>query len=555
MQKVLLGLVIALSLVVGAGAPAAPDSGGARVALVIGNGAYENTAHLPNPVHDAADIAAALEKLHYSVQLLTDASKAGMEAALARFSREVSGADQAFIYYAGHGIVVGGVNYLLPVEARVESERSVPLEAVALPTVMGVAQGAHLGIVVLDACRNNPLVSHLQNAGGARALARGLAAVDPAGSNLLVAYATRDGHVAADGTGRNSPYTLAILQTLQEPGLEVNLFWRKVRDRVLAATQSQQEPFTYGSLSSEQLYINPPAGPPPAGPQYDRELVMWQGAQALGTADAYREYLSHYPQGQYSGLAKLQIAALIRPAPEASPGAAFRDCAGCPEIVMIPAGHFLMGSPPGQGQADQHPQHRVDVAAFGLGKYDVTFDEWDACVMAHGCPGRSDSGWGRGRRPVIGVTWDDSQTYLRWLSRTTGHTYRLPSEAEWEYAARAGTTSTYYWGDALGQGHANCDGCGSRWDNQQTAPVGSFAPNSFGLYDMAGNVNQWTQDCENNDYNGAPADGSAWLSGNCSARVDRGGSWLLESAWLCSACRSPDAGANARFGFRVARTR
>jgi formylglycine-generating enzyme required for sulfatase activity len=167
----------------------------------------------------------------------------------------------------------------------------------------------------------------------------------------------------------------------------------------------------------------------------------------------------------------------------------FRDCWDCPAMVVIPPGSFMMGSPPNEAgrDDDEGPQHLVHVPAFSIGKYDVTFDEWDACVNAGGCSKHpSDEDGGRGRRPVIYVSWNDTLQYVRWLSLKTGHTYRLPSEAEWEYAARAGTTTAYYWGDQVGSGNANCDGCGSQWDAHHTAPVGSFTANAFGLHDMLG---------------------------------------------------------------------
>ena len=162
-----------------------------------------------------------------------------------------------------------------------------------------------------------------------------------------------------------------------------------------------------------------------------------------------------------------------------------------------------------------------------MSKFEVTFDEWDACVAYGDCDPRvSDSGWGRGRQPVINVTWDDAKRYVAWLSRMTGKPYRLLTEAEWEYAARAGTQTAYSWGDEIGKGNANCDGCGSQWDNKQTAPVGSFAANAFGLYDMHGNVWEWVEDCFHDNYEGAPDDGSAWTAdGDCNSRVLRGGSW------------------------------
>ncbi len=197
---------------------------------------------------------------------------------------------------------------------------------------------------------------------------------------------------------------------------------------------------------------------------------------------------------------------------------------------------------------------------FAVAKFALTFDEWDACAAHGDCAQHvSDSGWGRGRRPVINVSWDDAQTYVKWLSRITGKTYRLLSEAEYEYAARAGTETAYPWGDEIklnGKAMANCNGCGSQWDGKQAAPVGSFAANRFGLYDMVGNVWEWTEDCWNPNYQGAPADGSPWTSGDCNPRVVRGGSWVDFPDGLRSAYRYWYASANRSYGlgFRVART-
>ena len=202
-------------------------------------------------------------------------------------------------------------------------------------------------------------------------------------------------------------------------------------------------------------------------------------------------------------------------------------------------------------------------AAFALSTHEVTFSEWDACVAAGGCGGYrpDDAGWGRGARPVINVSWDNARSYVSWLSRRTGKTYRLPSESEWEYAARAGSTSNYSWGNEVGRNRANCadwgsGGCGSQWDGKQTAPVGSFAPNAFGLYDMHGNVWEWVEDCWNGSYAGAPSDGGARLSGECAKRVLRGGSWLSNPWYLRAALRywDPSGIRNYLYGFRVART-
>jgi formylglycine-generating enzyme required for sulfatase activity len=218
-------------------------------------------------------------------------------------------------------------------------------------------------------------------------------------------------------------------------------------------------------------------------------------------------------------------------------GASFRECAkDCPEMIVIRAGGFMMGSArqpnfgtrstyrrgkvvqttSSVGSDHERPQHKVTIAKpFAVSKFDVTFTDWDACVLVGGCAPVNDSGFGRGTKPVINVTWEDAQRYVAWFSRMTGQPYRLLTEAEWEYAARADTTTAYYWGDEIGKGNANCNPCGSQWDNKQTSPVGSFEPNAFGLYDMAGNVLQWLQDCYHNSYNGASTDGLAWTSGDC----------------------------------------
>jgi formylglycine-generating enzyme required for sulfatase activity len=243
------------------------------------------------------------------------------------------------------------------------------------------------------------------------------------------------------------------------------------------------------------------------------------------------------------------------------PGDSFRECAGsCPEMVVVPAGAFLRGSPANEvgRYNNEGPQHEVVFAKpFAVSKFEVTFDEWDVCAAYGNCdPAVSDSGWGRGRQPVINVTWDDAQRYVAWFTRMTGKRYRLLSEAEWEYAARAGSQTAYSWGHEIGKKTANCNGCGSQWDGKQTAPVGSFAANAFGLHDMHGNVWEWVEDCVNNSYEGAPTDGSAWMaSGDCGARVVRGGSWINSPLVLRSANRSKIATGirNYNLGFRIGR--
>jgi formylglycine-generating enzyme required for sulfatase activity len=243
-----------------------------------------------------------------------------------------------------------------------------------------------------------------------------------------------------------------------------------------------------------------------------------------------------------------------------TPQQAFRECANaCPEMIVIPAGEFLMGSPVTEQDryGDEGPQHKVVIGKpFAVSKFVVTFADWDACAAVGGCPQASDSTFGRGTRPVINVTWDEAKQYVDWFARMTGRPYRLLTEAEWEYAARAGTTTAYSWGDEVGVNNANCNGCGSMWDNRQTAPVGSFKPNAFGLYDMHGNVWEWVEDCYHIDYADAPTDGSSWTAGDCSRRLRRGGAWGYIPRILRSADRGGDSPVNrsAFVGFRIART-
>jgi formylglycine-generating enzyme required for sulfatase activity len=226
-------------------------------------------------------------------------------------------------------------------------------------------------------------------------------------------------------------------------------------------------------------------------------------------------------------------------------GRVFRDCPNCPEMVVLPAGAARLAS-------------GLDVtiaAPFAVGKFEVTFEQWDACVAQGGCSHRPDDrGWGRGRQPVMKLSWDDAQEYVEWLSRTTGKTYRLLSEAEWEYAAQAGSGHEQV--AEAGANQANCNGCGSRWDDKQTAPVGSFAANAFGLHDMIGNVWEWTADCWNASHAGAASHGSARLTGDCSRRVLRGGTWNFDPRVARSAYRdgSPSDARVDNRGFRVART-
>ena len=635
--------------------PASFAHAAGRVALVLGNSTYAHIGRLPNPGNDAADMAAALRRLGFEVTTTLDADRGELNDALRAFTRQSAGADVSLVFYAGHGIEMDGVNYLVPVDARLERDVDVRFEAVALDDVLVSTTGASLRLVVLDACRNNPLARSMQRTGASRSVSRGsFGDLDESllGNETLVAYAAAAGTTAADGTGRNSPYTSALLAYLEEP-VELLTLFRQVRAQVLATTNGEQRPHEYQSLLGEHYLGGAPApgsapgrdprlveaslgldramrrrvqqglatagfSPGPAdgvfGPGTRAAIRLWQAsrgaaatgyldaasAQALGVAVAsaaaaqaarvqqenlfwqsimtsdhpadFEAYLRQFPEGVYAELARNRMAALRpvarpaaggaaamdRPQPRV-PGTMFRDCPTCPELVVVPAGRFRMGCVSGRDcQDDEQPVHEVEVASFALGGYEVTFEEYDRFAAATRRRRPEDRGWGRGGRPVIHVSWADAAEYAAWLSSETGQEYRLPSESEWEYAARAGTTTRFGWGQDIGRNRANCSGCGSRWDGDETAPVGSFAANGWGLHDMHGNVWEWVADCWHENYARAPRDGTAWTSGGnyCGRRVLRGGSWAYNPVNLRSANRTfLDAGARLDSrGFRVART-
>lgn len=236
------------------------------------------------------------------------------------------------------------------------------------------------------------------------------------------------------------------------------------------------------------------------------------------------------------------------------PGETFRDCAACPEMVVVPQGSFMMGS--NDGEFDEKPVHQVTISEpFAVGKFEVTWDEWEICVAEDACDNGpvaeagGDNGWGRGRRPVIEVSWRDAKQYVAWLnSRLPGEPYRLLNEAEWEYAARAGSTTQYHWGDTFEPSRAN--------DGNRTVPVGQYDPNGFGLYDMLGNALEWVEDCYMDSYEGAQTNGRSVSDSSDCLRVLRSGAWSYGPRVLRSADRygtSPDDRMNI-VGFRVART-
>lgn len=542
-----------------------------RVALVIGNGSYAHAPRLPNPKNDAEDVAGALKRIGFDTILGIDFDKGRMEEVAIRFAREARNADVALFYYSGHALQFGGVNYLVPVDAQLNDEADLRRMVRVDEVVVDLQQARNLRILILDSCRDNPLAEGLRRSIGAtRAvpLSRGLARIDGA-HGMIVSYATQAGRKAEDGSGRNSPYTGAFLRHI-EAQEEIGTIFRRVSTDVYEATRRTQLPELSLSLIGE-FFLNGKAGTDP---------VRQPGSVASIPAPGLS-----LPKQKPSGLPK------IGPLTEAEerslkPRETFSECANCPEMTVVAPGTFLMGSPVAEPNRSENegPQRQVNVRGFAVGTFSITFEQWDSCVSAGGCGGYqpADQGWGRGKRPVINVSWDDAKLFVEWLSVETGKTYRLLTEAEREYIARGGTQSVFSTGPSISTQDANFNGyeygkLGSKVPFQ-TTPVGTFKPNALGVYDVHGNVFEWTEDCWHPTYDGAPTDASAWKtydrtgyweaptpgkpwtqkweSSGCDERVVRGGSWFSYYFNLRSAARSKASvfSRESKIGFRVART-
>lgn len=334
-----------------------------RMALVIANARYAHVPALKNPPADGRLIAGALRRAGFdTVEQRPDLGKAAMEAALRDFGRRAEGAEVALIYFAGHGIEAGGENYLIPVDAKLERDRDLDVEATRLDTALRMGDGARMRIVILDACRNNPFIATMQRATRSRAVGRGLAAIEPEGETLVV-YAAKAGATAADGEGANSPFANALATRLVQPGLEIGLLFRAVRDDVLRSTGRTQEPFTYGSLSGNAFYFIPgsrPAAPPvvqTVSPQSE-ETLFWQGALSANTQAAFSGYLERYPKGRYAGLARENLGRLRQPpvvAAPADPASTIRqaryDNGMFPNMARAFTASGAPASPPGDANA------------------------------------------------------------------------------------------------------------------------------------------------------------------------------------------------------------
>ena len=594
-----------------------------RVALVVGNGAYGNTTWLQNPPNDAAAMCEALARLDFEVLDGRDLKFADFAGRIRDFGRALREAHVALFFYAGHGLQVKGENYVVPVDAALEHEADVQLELIAVQTILAQMEvGNRTSLVILDACRNNPLARNLIRAMGTRSVAigEGLGRIE-SGIGTYIAFATSPNKVALDGDrDANSPFTAALLRHIETPGLTIADVMMKVRRDVIAATEKMGEgpqvPWDNSSLTAPFYFKRPvssgPQQPVPLDPavitdraerdwerfnivetehiptieayiaQYQASDPLWvarakqrlEVVQALIAERAEQERRRQEEKDRKAGIIRVQVgtggssdeARRIVP----GSGEGFKDFPEGPEMVVVPPGEFMMGSPDGEVRraSDEGPRHRVIIPQpFLIGRYAVTFAEWDAFVAAGGGSHKpEDRDWGRGDCPVFNVSWDDTRAYLAWLKRMTDKDYRLPSEAEWEYAARAGTPTPFWWGSLLNPEQANYNGNhtygggpkGAR--REKTVPVKSFEPNPWGLYQVHGNVWEWVEDGWHDSYTDKPegikANGGVWTASEGEPRVVRGGSWDNHPAGLRSAFRAwfMPGSRDDVLGFRVART-
>jgi uncharacterized caspase-like protein len=355
-----------------------------RVALIIGNADYDKVGRLANPVNDATDLAAALTRIGFDVTLASDLDFIGMHRALQAFSRQAADADMAMVYFAGHGVEIDKQNYLIPTDAMLESDRQVVLETISLDLVTEAVSGAKsLRMVVLDACRNNPFLEQMVRSVASRSVGRGLGAFEPTGGTL-VAYSAKGGTVASDGTGRNSPFMAGLLANIEEPGVDVSLMFRKVRDAVLKATGNVQEPFVYGSLPGEELYLVPAVADAPLEPEApvpaqtvgsEQEEFAWSLVRESADADKLQQYLFAYPQGAHVSEAINLIKALrdakdaavdnLVPEPIAAPVAPEPE--GPQLVAAIQSELTRAGCSPGAVDGIWGDRSRRAVAEFGRG--------------------------------------------------------------------------------------------------------------------------------------------------------------------------------------------
>jgi formylglycine-generating enzyme required for sulfatase activity len=508
---------------------------------------------------------------------------------------------------------IGPQTLLIPAGLDARSPAALVRHAVDLHAVLQAMRGPHdgrLNLVILDTCLNNPFSADIT--GDTSALPGNTVVAYATAPGGFAADGTRHGvYTNAWLHALDNAPSLALADLLQRVAAQVRNATGGEQSPWLASSLPQPSLTTADAASAEQdnpLVTLHSRGILPKDSSEQYEITFWNSIKDSNYPGDYEAYLKAYPNGRFATLAHARIDRLraaaatnapaaatpaapsVAPAPQtarptpppstpapkpptanaappAAPPAATvaqkpvthapvagesRDCATCPIMISVPAGSFSMGS--STDDPSEKPVHHVTIGApFAIGKYEVTVDQWNACVAASACQKLTPESNTNKAAPARDLSWDDAQQYVKWLSKTTGKPYRLPTEAEWEYADRGGTTTAYWWGEQMRKGNANCKDCGDPWHKEGPESAGSFAPNPLGLYDMNGSVWEWTADCWHNSYQGAPADGHAWDSPGCDMRVIRGGSWREGGNYMLSATRFKYSSGvrQSQDGFRV----
>ncbi len=599
-----------LMALLAAALPAHTDEG-RKLALVIANSRYQAIGSLNNPLADAKAVAERLKKAGFELlrpvrrdDVQADLNLDEMLQADEDLHKKAIGAQMVLLYYAGHGLQIDSVPYLVPVDLDRKNLQAQSLQSTAgnerlkrgllglEQLIDGLDQQAQVAIAVFDACREIPELDKSTRAVfGDASPFRGLARPKSNGRHRLLAYSASAGELAKDGQGEHSPYTQVWLNEFdRQPGKEIVDFFRDVAAQVTDG-KGQNPEMVINGIPSQTYYLAqapepspPPVAAKPAPPDPATvELSVWDSVKNSDNPADFEEYLRQYPQGRFAVLAKNKIKHLqqiaadvvrVKPAdiPSTSPKPNSNLADFGIDMVRIPAGEFWMGSDDSDKEAfdNEKPKHKVTVRAFSLAKYEVTREQYAAFVKDRGYPSGpscwslKNGSWGEqsgadwrkpgfaqdDKHPAVCISLTDALAYIEWLNGKTGQTFRLPTEAEWEYAARAGSETTRYWGDNPDDAcqYANvadqtAKQAFSGWTVHNcsdgyayTAPVGSFKPNDFLLYDMLGNAWEWTCSAYQVKYSGGE---KKCISNNdaTSRRVVRGGSWDSDVRYARSAYR------------------
>ncbi|SDU57107.1 SUMF1/EgtB/PvdO family nonheme iron enzyme [Desulfobacula phenolica] len=539
---------------------------GKRTALVIGNGSYRS-GPLKNSVNDAVAMARVLKKLGFDVILKTDVPKKVMLKSFREFSRKLLRSEIGLFYFAGHGMQINGINYLIPVHTTIREESEVEFESVAVSRLLAKMKraGNPLNIVILDACRDNPFKRSF------RTFQKGFVQMNaPLGT--VIAYATSPGSVAADGDGRNGTYTEALLKNFQNPNLDIQKMFNQTGLDVMKKTNKQQVPWV--STTPFPDYFLAGKALPPSSESSDKSHFKLKPVHSpLANKSLGNKPVTHKPA-------------------KPEPGDAWTDPVLGMEFVRVPGGCFKMGQTKAEKQylikeagqdmysrycMDELPLHKVCVDGFWMAKTEVTRGQFKQFVKETGYRTDADKkgkAWIKNKHtnwiwkeeigynwkkpgfsqtdihPVVCVSWNDAKVFINWLNQKSEQKFSLPTEAQWEYAARGGTKSMRFWGDSDSQAcnYANVADKGSGWDPsfacsdgyQFTAPVGTYLPNPFGLFDMLGNAWEWCEDVYDKNAYSKHDHNNPFITSGSAFRVDRGGSWDYLPKFLRAAYRRRD---------------